>query len=70
MRPNLVKEEVHNGEEVYVCECGLGYRDILIAYACEDYFEAHGIKSEDITKRAIYNSRSTERYVRPVSLIP
>jgi hypothetical protein len=54
----LVREEVHDGKTVYVCKCGLGYGDILIAYACEEYFRTHGVNSEDITKRAIYNPRS------------
>ena len=48
---------------VYLCECGLGYEDILVAYACEEYRRVHGVDSEDITKHAIYNPRSEPRRV-------
>jgi len=54
----LVREEVHNGKTIYVCDCGLGYDDILVAYACGEYYRTHGVKSEDITRKAIYNPRS------------
>jgi hypothetical protein len=56
--PGLVREEEHSGRMVYVCDCGLGYDDILIAYACEEYKRTHGVNSEDITKRATYNPRT------------
>ena len=68
MAHDLVREENQNGKTVYVCNCGLGYDDLLIAFACEDYFRTHGINSEDIIKRAIYNPRSarlTERIAAP-----
>jgi len=54
----LAKEEQHDGKAVYICDCGLGYGDMLIAYACEEYARTHGINSEEIIKRAIYNPRS------------
>lgn len=54
----LVREEVHNGKTIYVCDCGLGYDDILVAYACGEYYLTHGVNSEDITRKAIYNPRS------------
>ncbi|MGA3407137.1 MAG: hypothetical protein ABSD49_15520 [Candidatus Bathyarchaeia archaeon] len=62
----LVREEVHDGEIVHVCACGLGYADILIAYACEEYFETHGVNSEEIIKKAIYNPRTQESAKRTV----
>jgi hypothetical protein len=64
----LVREEVHNGGTIYVCDCGLGYDDILVAYACGEYYRTHGVNSEDITKKAIYNPRSeraAERIAQP-----
>jgi hypothetical protein len=59
----LVREERHNGKTIYICNCGLGYDDMLIAYACEEYARTHGVNSEDIIKRAVYNPR-TERLTR------
>ena len=53
-----MREERIGKLTVYVCECGLGYEDSLIAYACEEYKRIHGVDSEDITKHAIYNPRS------------
>jgi len=57
----LVQAEKHDGKTIYVCECGLGYGDMLIAYACEEYRRVHGVNSGDITKLAIYNPRSDPR---------
>lgn len=54
----LVREEEHGGRTVYVCDCGLGYGDLLVAYACEEYRRVYGVNSEDINKRAIYNPRT------------
>jgi hypothetical protein len=54
----LVREERQGGKSLYICDCGLGYDDILIAYACEEYRRTHGINSEDIIKRAVYNPRT------------
>jgi hypothetical protein len=53
----VVREETLNGKKIYVCNCGLGYDDNLIAYACEEYFRMNGVNSEEVTKRAIYNER-------------
>jgi len=53
----LVRQEEHGGKVVYVCDCGLGYDDVLIAFACEDYKRAHGVNSEEIIKRATFNPR-------------
>ena len=60
-RSALVHEEEHSGRTVYLCDCGLGYDDILLAYACEEYRRTHGINSEDIIKRATYNPRTEPR---------
>ncbi len=49
---DLVREEIRGGRKIYICSCGLGYDDILIAYACEDYSKTHGVNSEEITKNA------------------
>jgi len=53
----LVAERVHEGKKIFICNCGLGYDDILIAYACDDYRKTHGIPSEEILKRTIYTPR-------------
>jgi len=63
----LVREEVHNGKTIYVCNCGLGYDDILVAYACGEYFLTHGVNCEDITKKAIYNPRSERAVKRTIA---
>jgi hypothetical protein len=60
MDVRMVKEEIHGGKTIYICNCGLGYDDILIAFACEDYRLTHGINSEEIVKKAVYNPRSDE----------
>jgi len=67
MAVGLIREEVHDGKTVYLCSCGLGYDDILVAYACGEYKRTHGVNSEDITKRAIYNPRSPELAKRPIT---
>lgn len=56
----MVKEESRDGRVVYVCGCGLGYDDILIAYACEEYNRKYGVNSDEITKRAVYKARIIE----------
>jgi hypothetical protein len=66
MVATLVKEERHEGKTLYMCNCGLGYEDILIAYACEEYARTYGANSEDITKRAAYNPRSPQAAKRTV----
>ena len=48
----MVTEQVLDGK-VYVCKCGLVYDDLLVAYACDEYYKAHGKLSEDITKKAL-----------------
>ena len=51
----VVVEKLHERIKVYVCSnCGLGYDDILIAYACEQYHRQYGESSTDIVKRATY----------------
>ncbi|HMK82394.1 MAG TPA: hypothetical protein VK503_01625 [Candidatus Bathyarchaeia archaeon] len=59
----MVREEIRGGRKIYICSCGLGYDDILIAYACEDYFKTHGVNSEEITKKCVYNPL-TDRLAR------
>ena len=61
MTHDLVKEQILEGKTVYLCSCGLGYNDPLIAFACEDYARTHGVNSEEIIKRAVYNPRSARR---------
>jgi len=61
LRCRLVREEKHGGKTVHMCDCGLGYNDILIAYACEEYKRIHGINSEEITRHAVYNPRTEPR---------
>lgn len=54
-------EHIHDGKTIYICTvCGLGYDDILIAYACEEYFRQYGESSTDIVKKAIYRSDTTD----------
>ena len=67
IRYNLVREEIHGGKTLYICDCGLGYEDILIAYACEEYLRTHGVSSEDIIKKAVYNPRSTKFSQRTIT---
>ena len=67
MAVGLIREEVHDGKTVYICSCGLGYADILIAYACDEYKRTHGVSSEDIIKRAVYNPRSPELAKRTIT---
>lgn|GEM_PF-952452 len=58
----VVTEKLHERRNVYICStCGLGYDDILIAYACEQYHRQYGEPSTDIVKRAIYRSPALER---------
>ena len=52
-----MREETLNGKKIHLCDCGLGYDDILIAYACEEYRRLNGVNSEEITKHAIYNEK-------------
>ena len=68
--PNLVREETHNGKTIYFCNCGLGYDDILVAYACEEYARTHGISSEEIIKRAVYNPRSVPQLAKRNVMTP
>ena len=57
----MVQEEKHDGKTIYICDCGLGYDDMLIAYACEEYRRVHGVNSDDIIKHAVYNARNERR---------
>jgi len=57
----MVTQTNNHGQTIYICDCGLGYSDILVAYACEEYRRVHGVNSEDIIKHAIYNPRSDLR---------
>lgn len=50
-------EETLHGRPVFICECGLGYDDILLAYACEQYFRQYDQRSTEIMAKATYNSR-------------
>jgi len=51
----MVTEQLRDGKTIYICtSCGLGYDDILIAFACEQYFREYGESSTDIMKRAVY----------------
>ena len=56
----VVTEEVRDGKTIYLCNCGLGYNDMLLAYACGDYLKTHGINSDEITKKAVYNPRTDQ----------
>lgn len=67
MAEDLIREELHDGRKVYICSCGLGYDDMLIAYACDEYIRTHGISSEDITRRAVYNPRSDTAAKRAIT---
>jgi hypothetical protein len=58
----VVTEKLHDRGKVYICStCGLGYDDILIAYACEQYHRQYAGPSTDIVKRAIYRPAALER---------
>jgi hypothetical protein len=58
----VVTEKLHECRNVYICStCGLGYDDILIAYACEQYHRQYGESSTDIVKRAIYRPPALEK---------
>ena len=47
----LVTETLHESRKVYICNTsGLGYDDILLAYACERYHREYGDPSTDIVK--------------------
>ena len=61
VKHDLVREEIHEGRTVYLCSCGLGYDDPLIAFACEEYARTYRVNSEEIIKRAVYNPRSARR---------
>lgn len=51
----MVTKQVRDGKIIYICtSCGLGYDDILIAFACEQYFREYGESSTDIMRRAVY----------------
>jgi len=53
----MVHEETLNGKKIHICNCGLGYEDNLIAYACEEYYRINGVNSEEITRHAVYNEK-------------
>jgi hypothetical protein len=68
MTEDLVTEEIRGGKRIYICSCGLGYDDMLIAYACGDYFKTHGVNSEEIIKKCVYNPL-TDRLARKKPLL-
>jgi len=70
LSPSLVREETRDGKTIYFCNCGLGYDDILIAYACEEYARTHGINSDDITRKAVYNPRSAQQLTKRTVTTP
>ena len=49
----MITEQVLDGKKVYVCNCGLKYGDLLLAYACDEYYQTHGKPSEDIVRKAV-----------------
>jgi len=58
----VVTEKLHERRIIYICSiCGLGYDDILIAYACEQYHRQYGEPSTDIVKRATYRPPALEK---------
>ncbi len=50
VKHGFVREEIQAGRTVYLCSCGLGYDDPLIAFACEEYARTHGVNQEEIIK--------------------
>jgi hypothetical protein len=52
----LVTEKAEKGEQLYICECGLGYDDAHAAYACDQYCRTHGVASGEIVKKAVRES--------------
>jgi len=58
----VVTEKLHERRTIYICStCGLGYDDILIAYACEEYHRQYEEPSTDIVKRATYRPPALEK---------
>jgi len=65
----VVTEQQHDGRTIFVCtKCGLGYDDILVAFACEEYFREYGESSTDIVKKAVYNPKTS--YLHKRNLVP
>ena len=65
----MVTEQSYEGTSIFVCAvCGLGYVDILLTYACEQYFRQYGESSTDIVKKAVYNPRSNQLERRNVTV--
>ena len=65
----VVTEQAHEGRTIFVCtKCGLGYDDILVAFACEEYFREYGESCTDIVKKAVYNPKTSYPHKR--NLVP
>jgi hypothetical protein len=52
----LVTEKTEKGRRLYVCDCGLGYDDAHVAYACDQYCRTYDVASGEIIKKAIRES--------------
>jgi hypothetical protein len=51
----MVNELESKAGTVFQCElCGFGYKDLDTAERCEEYCDAHGSCSLEITKKAIH----------------
>ena len=51
----MVSEFIKKNQEIYLCEiCGVGYKDIRTAEACEQFCDSHGFSSQDIVRKAVY----------------
>jgi len=55
----LVTEKAEKMPRLYVCDCGLGYDDAHLAYACDQYCQTHGVASGEIIKKAVRQSPLT-----------
>lgn len=54
-----------NDKIFYVCKCGLWFRDMLQAFACEDYTKRHHVTSIVIARLAVAST-----YCQPSSHAP
>ena len=55
----MVTEKAEKMPRLYVCDCGLGYDDAHLAYACDQYCQTHGVASGEIIKKAVRQSPLT-----------
>ena len=55
----LVTEKAEIGKRVFICDCGLGYDDARVAFACDQYCQTHGVASGEIIKKAVRRSTPT-----------